>query len=190
MDEKILIYIVIGIIYFLFNRLKKKSPQDEPDYERPSNESDTDYDRPKPITFEDLLKEITEGKLQKPAEPAPQSKPEYPPSRPEYAPKAPQPVYVDYDDEIEEEEKSLEKVRFDQDRTNEIYENAKKQAFVRPSLEESMNLSDVNTTYGKFKEFETKTERNILTEYVKDLRDPKGFKKALVLSEVLNRKHF
>jgi hypothetical protein len=53
-----------------------------------------------------------------------------------------------------------------------------------------MNLSDVNTSFGKFKEFEVKTERNILTEYTKDLRDPKGFKKALVLSEVLNRKHF
>lgn len=183
MDEKILVYIVIGIIYFLFNRLKKRSPQDEPDYERPSNESDSDYDRPKPITFEDLLKEITEGKVQKPAEPVTQSKPEY-------APKPPQPVYVDYDDEIEEEEKNLEKVTFDKERINEVYENAKKQAFIRPSLEESMNLADVNTTFGKFKEFETKTERNVLVEYIKDLRDPKGFKKALVLSEVLNRKHF
>lgn len=183
MDEKILVYIVIGIIYFLFNRLKKKSPQDEPNYERPSSESDTEYDRPKPVTFEDLLREITEGKLQKPAEPVAQSKPEY-------APQAPRPVYVDYDDEIEAEEKSLEKVTFDQERTNEVYENAKKQAFIRPSLEESMNLSDVNTAYGKFKEFEIKTEQNILTEYIKDLRDPKGFKKALVLSEVLNRKHF
>lgn len=184
MDEKILIYIVIGIIYFLFNRLKKKSPQEEPDYERPSSDSDTGNDRPKPITFEDLLREITEGKVvQKPAEPVVQR-------QPEYAPKVPQPVYVDYDDEIEQEEKSLEQVRFDQERTNEVYENAKKQAFIRPSLEESMNLADVNTTFGKFKEFETKVERNILTEYTKDLRDPKGFKKALVLSEVLNRKHF
>ena len=183
MDEKILIYIIIGIIYFLFNRLKKKDPQDEPDYERPSNESELGYDKPKPITFEDLLKEITEGKLQKPLEPVAQSKPDY-------APQAPRPAYVDYDDEIEEEEKSLEKVTFDKERINEIYENAKKQAFIRPSLEESMNLSEVNTTFGKFKEFETKVERNILAEYVKDLRDPKGFKKALVLSEVLNRKHF
>lgn len=183
MDEKIWIYIVIGIIYFLFNRLKKKSPQEEPDSERPSNESASDYDKSRPVSFEDLLREITEGKQPKPAEPVVQQ-------RQEYAPQAPRPVYVDYDDEIEEEEQNLEKVTFDQERSNEIYENAKKQAFNRPSLEESMNLADVNTTYGKFKEFEAKTERNILSEYVKDLRDPKGIKRALILNEVLNRKYF
>ncbi len=182
MDEKILIYIIIGIIYFLFNRLKKKNPDAEQDREGPADQP-SEYDRPKPVSFEDLLREITEGKRPKPAQPILEKKTEY--SRPQ-----PQPVYVDYDDEIEVEEKSLEKVTFDQERTNEIYENAKKQAFNRPSLEESLKLADVNTTFGKFKEFETKAERNIVSEYTKDLRDPKGFKKALILSEVLNRKHF
>ncbi len=184
MDEKILIYIVIGVIYFLFNRLKKKSPQDESDSGRPSQEASSDYDKPKPLSFEDLLREITEGKQPKSAQPPVIQE------KPEYNPRAPHPVYVDYDDEIEEEEKNLEKVASDQERTNEIYENAKKQAFNRPSLEESLSLADVNTTYGKFKEFETKPERNILSEYTKDLRDPKGFKRALILNEVLNRKHF
>ncbi len=180
MDEKIWIYIVIGIIYFLFNRLRKKSPADEREVERPVDSS-SEYDRPKPVSFEDLLKEITEGK--QPAPPVIEQKPQY--RQPE-----PQPVYVDYDDEIQDEERSLEKVTFDQERTNEIYENAKKQAFNRPSLEESLKLADVNTTFGKFKEFEIKTERNFLSEYTKDLRDPKGLKKAVILSEVLNRKHF
>ena len=175
MDEKILIYIIIGVIYFLFNRLKKKNPEDEQEAERPSDQP-SDYERPRPVSFEELLKEITEGKQPKPAATV---------VRPE-----PQPVYVDYDDEIESEEKTLEKVTFDQERTNEIYENAKKMAFNRPSLEESLNLADVNTSFGKFKEFEIKTERNILSEYAKDLRDPKGFKKAFILAEVLNRKHF
>jgi hypothetical protein len=182
MDEKILIYIIIGIIYFLFNRLKKKAPEDEQEVERPSD-SPSEYDKPKPVSFEDLLREITEGKQPKPVPPVREQKPAY--KLPE-----PQPVYVDYDDEIEEEEKSLERVTFDQERTNEIYENAKKQAFVRPSLEESLKLADVNTSFGKFKEFEVKSERNILTEYTKDLRDPKGIKRALILNEVLNRKHF
>ncbi len=182
MDEKILIYIIIGVIYFLFNRLKKKSPAEGEEAEGPSSPS-SEYDRPKPVSFEDLLKEITEGKQPKPVQPVVEPKTEY--RRPEF-----QPAYVDYDDEIETEEKSLETTTFDQERTNEIYENAKKQAFNRPSLEESLKLADVNTTFGKFKEFEVKSERNILSEYAKDLRDPKGFKKALILSEVLNRKHF
>ena len=181
MDEKILIYIIIGVIYFLFNRLKKKNaPEDEQEMGGPTESTD----RPKPVTFEELLREITEGKQPKPAEPVAERRVEY--SRPQ-----PQPAYVDYDDEIEEvEAKSLERVNFDQERTNEIYEKAKKEAFNRPSLEESLKLADVNTTYGKFKEFERKTERNILHDYINELRDPQGFKKALVLSEVLNRRHF
>ena len=157
MDEKILIYIGIGVIYFLFNRLKKKNPQDESEYGGPLNEPDADYSKPKPVSFEDLLREITEGKQSKPVEPVA-------PQRQEYAPSRPQPVYVDYDDEIEEEEKNLEKVTFDKERINEIYENAKKQAFIRPSLEESLSLADVNTTFGKFKEFEVKVELNIEAE--------------------------
>ena len=185
MDEsKIIIYIVIAVIYFLFSRLKKKEPEqdEEQDYERPNT---GDSNQPKPLTFEELLKEITEGKQQrKPTEPVSQPKPAYVPPKP-------QPAYVDYDDDIElDEVKSLEKVSYDQDRVNEVYENAKKQAFSRPSLEESLKLADVNTAFGKFKVFESKKEPGLLSEYVKDLRDPKGFKKALVLSEVLNRKHF
>jgi hypothetical protein len=181
MDEKILIYLVIGIIYFIFNRLKKKDPQEESEADRPSREPRADG--PKPMSFEELLREITEGKQQKPAEPVVQQKPAY-------IPPSPQPAYVDYDDDIEVEEKNLEKRVFDQDKINEVYESAKKQAFNRPSLEESLKLADVNTAYGKFKAFESKQEASVLSKYVKDLRDPQGFKKALILSEIINRKHF
>jgi len=179
MDEKVLIYIIIGIIYFLFNRLKKKNPEEQ-EVERPTDQQ-PDSNRPRPVSFEELLREITEGKQPQSTPPAFESK---------YRQPEPEPTYVDYDDNIEIEEKSLEKVNFDQERTNEIYENAKKMAFNRPSLEESLKLSDVNTTFGKFKEFEVTADRNILLDYIKDLRDPKGLKKALILSEVLNRKHF
>lgn len=183
MDEKILIYLIIGIIYFLFNRLKKKAPEDEQEMETPPGQS-PESTSPRPMSFEELLREITEGKQQ-------QNQP--PPVRerePDYRPVPAQPAYIDYDDDIEAEEKSLEKVSFDEERTNKVYEDAKKMAFNRPSLEESLKLADVNTTYGKFSEFDRKAEPNLLLEYTKDLRDPKGFKKALILSEILNRKHF
>jgi hypothetical protein len=183
MDEKILIYIVIGIIYFLFNRLKKKNPEEQ-EVDRPADEA-PDTNRPRPVTFEELLREITEGKQPTQVDQPPVFEP-----KPQYRQPEPEPAYVDYDDNIEPEEKSLETVTFDQERTNEIYENAKRMAFNRPSLEESLKLADVNTSYGKFKEFEVKTERNLLLEYTKDLRDPKAFKKAFILSEVLNRRHF
>src|SRR5687768_11648192 len=113
MDEKILIYIIIGIIYFLFNRLKKKNPEEQ-EVERPPDEP-SDTNRPRPVSFEELLREITEGK-QPTTTPPPVFE-----SKPQYRQPEPEPAYVDYDDNIESEEKSLETVTFDQERTNEIY---------------------------------------------------------------------
>lgn len=188
MDEKILIYIIIGVIYFLFNRLKKKGPEDQPEQERPGSDT-SEYDKPKPMSFEDLLREITEGKQQQEER---QQRPPEPvvPRATEYRRPEPKPAYVDYDDDLKDEEQSLERVSFDQERINEVYENAKKLAFNRPSLEESLTLAQVDTTYGKFKEFETKEGSSKAAEYAKDLRNPGGFKKALILSEILNRRHF
>lgn len=185
MDEKIIFYIILGIVYFIFNALKKKKPENEPGPDHPQSRPQTN--KPQPVSFEDLLREITEGKQPEkfPESPVNQQKTEYRQPLPK-----PQPAYVDYDDDLEEEEKSLEKTSFDDERSNKAYEEAKKLAFYRPSLEETMKLDQVNTTFGRFKEFEKKPDSGILYEYVKDLRDPKGFKKALILSEVLNRKHF
>lgn len=184
MDEKIIFYIVLGIVYFIFNALKKKKPEDEPGPDRPQSRPKSD--KPQPVTFEELLREIKEGKTEKfPESPVTQSKPEFRQPLPK-----PKPAYIDYDDDLEEEEKSLEKTNFDDERSNQAYEEAKRMAFNRLSLEETMKLEEVNTTYGRFKEFDKKQEATVLSEYIKDLRDPKGFKKALILNEVLNRKHF
>lgn len=187
MDEKIIFYIVLGIVYFIFNALKKKKPENEQGSDHPQSRPQTN--KPQPVSFEDLLREITEGKQQEksPEPPVSQQKTEY--RQPLPRPK-PQPAYVDYDDDLEEEEKNLEKMSFDDERSNKAYEDAKRMAFNRPSLEETMKLDQVNTTFGRFKEFDKKQDGGVLAEYVKDLRDPKGFKKALVLSEVLNRRHF
>jgi hypothetical protein len=184
MDEKIIFYIILGIVYFIFNALKKKKPENEPGPDRPQSRPQTN--KPQPVTFEDLLREITEGKSEKfPESPVSQQKTEYHSPVPK-----PKQTFIDYDDDLEEEEKSLEKTSFDDERSNKAYEDAKRMAFNRPSLEETMKLDQVNTTYARFKEFEKKQENALLAEYIKDLRDPKGFKKALILSEVLNRKHF
>jgi hypothetical protein len=185
------LYVIVAVIYLISAARKKSKKQNQPEdfpeatsrpapreYEEPASQ------RPKPITFEELLREITEAK-------EPQSAPVESERRTEYSHPTPQPEYVDYDDDIEDEEKSLEDVTaIDEERTTKIYEEAKKLAFYRPSLEETLKVQDVNTTYGKFAAFEAKQEPNLLLDYTKDLRDPKGFKKALILSEILNRKHF
>lgn len=166
------LYVIIGVVYFI-SRMRKKNagqPADLPDTERqqqPGSGPPVTGAPPKTLSFEDLLREITESK------------------RPKEEP------VVDYDEELEEEEKDLEEVDYDYRKDNKVYETyeeAKKQAFYRPSLEETMKVENTVVSFGKFKEFERAAETNLAYEYLKDFRDPQGFRKAVVLSEILKRK--
>ena len=171
------LYVIVGVIYLL-SRMRKK-PQEQPkdlgDYrpEKPVKQFEQPTSKPtapKQLTFEELLREITEGKkVEK------------------------QPEVVDYDEMIGEEEQDFEEVDYDykkQDKIYEVYEQAKAQAFARPSLEETMKLSDTKMEFGKFKVFEEEERRDLLGEYLADLKDPEGFKKAVVMSEILQRKYW
>jgi hypothetical protein len=161
----------------------KKAENQPKDVSAPKPERQVRYDsapppvqKPKQLTFEELLREITEAKQ---------------PQQPVYQPAERKAEYVDYDDQIGEEEQDLEDVNYDykkKDKLYDVYEEAKRQAFVRPSLEETMNVRDTNMQFGKFKVFERQEQRNLLEEYTRDFKDPEGFKKALVLSEILKRK--
>ena len=189
MELKFWIYLIIGVIYLL-TRLKKKPepPQDnfppldlpktvrkfESPSERPVSKSPS-----KALTFEELLREISESKASTPTTQtvSPVSKP--------YAKR------IDYDDDLEKEEKDLEDVDYNyrkKDKIYDLYDQAKADAFNRPSLEETMKVGDTVVTFGKFKEFELETRRDLLTEYLADLKDPQGLKKAVVMSEILQRK--
>lgn len=183
--EQIWIYVILGIIYFIVRLVKEKAPKDvqDPRPDRPVNyDSTPSINKPKQLTFEELLKEITEAKQ---------------PQKPVYEPKSsyetiPQKrEYVDYDDQIGEEEQDLEDVNYNyrkKDKLYDIYEEAKRQAFERPSLEETMKVTDTKVQFGKFKVFEQEQQRDLLEEYSKEFQDSEGLKKAVVLSEILNRK--
>ena len=168
------LYVIIAVIYLLSRARKKKAdespgPVDANDA-RPLSSAPPPGNKPKQLSFEELLKEITESKQQRPP--------------------IEEPV-VDYDENLEEEEQDLEDVEYDyrkQNKTYEVYEEAKKQAFLRPSLEETMKVKDTVVSFGKFKEFERGDETNLASEYLKDFHDPDGFKKAVVMSEILKRK--
>jgi hypothetical protein len=177
------IYVIIAIIYGLSALLKKKNPADDndsgPSQERRSGQPQTGTGPERQLTFEELLKEITEGKPVSREAPKPVSQPTQ--------------TYVDYDDDIEDEESKQEPVvDYDDERSSDrvfaAYEEAKRMAFERPSLEESMKLSDTEMKFGKFKEFEQTQERNLLKEYLIDFNDPAGWKRAIVMSEILKRK--
>lgn len=175
------LYVIIAVI-FVLGRLFKKSnqPTRSGNVPRERQPERTSTPESRPLTFEELLREITESKSTTP-------KPSYSPPKPVQTQK--KSPYVDYDDDLKEEAEDLEDVDYDYRKKDKdyynVYEEAKKQAFLRPSLEETPNLQENELKYTKFKEFSRERKRTILDEYVEELRSPSGFKKAIVLSEIL-----
>lgn len=170
--EDILYYILIAIGYALYSwATRKRRPQPETDSEPPVQRSGPP---PRQITFEELLREITQAKEE---------------SRQTEATEVP---VQDYDEEIEEEAEPLEEAELKRVRPlyYEDYEKAKSMAFHRPSLEETARLEDVKVDFDRFSVFEQQQSRNLLEEYTRDLHDTEGLKKAVVLSEILNRRYF
>lgn len=170
--EDILYYLLIGIGYALYSWLtRKRQPRPEMDAEPPVVRQGTPS---KQVTFEELLREITRAK-QESRQPQPTEVP-----------------VVDYDEEIEDEYQPLEETELKRERPlyYEDYEKAKSMAFQRPSLEETTRLEDVKVTFNRFAEFEQQQTRNLLENYTRDLQNLEGLKKAVVLSEILNRKYF
>lgn len=182
MDAQFWIYIIIGVIYFLSKLFKKpEQPPVESPGKRPEGRArtpqtvQTETDRPKQLTFEELLREITEGKQpQKPViQPAPQRK------------------YESFDDNLEDEGQSLEEVSYDERNDTEVfkaYEKAKSQVFERSSLEETLLLKNTGMDFEKFKAFHTEEKKKVSDDYMRIFRNPEGLKQAVVMSEILKRK--
>jgi hypothetical protein len=184
-DFQVWFYVILGIIYVVTRFMKKQEqpPTDQapkrPEksvqrYEEPASKP---APGPKTLTFEELLREITESKTVE--------------SKPVAVPPVPKATYVDYDDNLPEEEEDLEDEEYDnrkRDQVYNVYEEAKRQAFERPSLEETMKAGEAVGTFDKFKAFQEKPQRNLLQEYLGNFNDAEELKKAIVMSEVLNRK--
>src|SRR5690606_11263072 len=165
MDEKFWIYIIIGVIYMISRILKKPAgkstetpkqspPKPERRYETPTEQRPS-APTAKPMTFEELLREISDTRT------------------------PPKQEYVDYDDNLPEEAQDLEEVEYDyrkKDRIYDVYDERKRQAFARPSLEETMHVEDTVMKYGKFKAFEI-AERKVKSDYLTALNDPEGLRK-------------
>lgn len=176
MDIQFWIWLIV-IVITLIARANKKKPQS---YNPESMEPQTSEKETKPVTFEDLLREIQAAKSPKPT-PIPQT------SKQEATK---QYDFEDYDDNLEEEGKSLENTSYaTNDTIYETYENAKKAAFSKASLEETMKVDDTKVTFGQFKEFSKRESQSLASEYAKELKNPRNFKRALILSEILNKRY-
>lgn len=178
MDIQFWIWLIV-IVITLIARANKKKPQTfDPEQREMPNAPENET---KPVSFEDLLREIQASKAPKP-KPTPVIQPPKQVAPTQYD-------FEDYDDNLEEETKSLEQTSYyPEDKIYETYENAKKSAFSRASLEETMNVDDTKVTFGQFKEFSKKETQSLASEYAKELRNPKSFKRALILSEILNKR--
>lgn len=165
-----LIVIVITLIARANKKKQQQSEHDQPEFGGPQES--------KPISFEDLLREIQASK-------APATKPVVQPQT-----QSKTIEYVDYDDDLEEESKPLEKANYKtEDEIYYTYEKAKSEAFNRASLEETMHVEDTVVTYEKFKGYKRERQMPLAGNYVKELRNPTSFKRAFILSEILTKKY-
>lgn len=180
-DFQFWLYIIIGVIYLVARMMKKQAPKEPTDFpdgrpEQPATRFEPPQAKPRPpaktLTFEELLREITESK-------APPQK-TVPPKE----------EFVDYDEDLKNEVQDLEDVNYDyrNDKVAKEFEAAEQRAFMHRSLEETMSVKDTSTKFEKFKVFEQDRQSNLVDSYLSDFYDPEGLKKAIIMSEILQRK--
>ena len=181
MDFQFWVWLIIVAVTLISRALKKSAKTPNTPTNQPHTTSDNEPDH-KPVSFEDLLREIQASKT--PATPSDrqQRSKQIQPSKPIKS------YDVDYDDGLEDEEKDLEKIPSDDTRSTEVYENAKREAFSRKSLEETLKLSDTEMKYSHFKGYDDTPKRDLGKEILQEFKDPEGFKKAFIMSEILKRK--
>jgi len=162
------IYIIVGVLY-LIGRARKK-PQNAPT-QQGRQQQPTSNAGPKPLTFEELLREITEAKET-------------------YTQPKPVQEYIDYDDEVEEE-KEPERPDYDyrKQETYKTFEQSKYEAFNRLSYEDTLKLEDTDVKFGKFAAFEEDKRPSIAAEIAGDFSDVDKVKRAFIISEIFNRKY-
>ena len=161
-DIKVLIYIAFGVIWVISRIMKNRKKQ-----QTPVNTSEEEpYQTPeKEVSFEDLLKELTQGKQEKPVTPDEEPiKYEEPVVEEEVWTGSDEEVASVYEQSIKEAEKEVESV--------------------------SMKEQGHNHHLERFDAFEEEQEDTFLGELRVELQEEGGLKKALIYKEILDRKHF
>lgn len=174
MDLQFWIYVAIVVLSILAQARKKKKQQEEQNLPGPTSESPQ---APKPISFEDLLREIQQSK-----------QPERPVVEESQPPYNQYDEVEDYEKELVPEAKSLEEPEPVFANSYEVYEKAKADAFARPSLEETMKVEDTDMRFGQFEKYQKVKETVPATSFAETFRDFDQFKKAFVMAEILKPK--
>ncbi|MCP4459919.1 MAG: hypothetical protein GY816_18135 [Cytophagales bacterium] len=173
-DNKIWFYIIAAVIYFLTRRKKKKNQPQPESSERPK-ESNRPQQQKKPVSFEDLLKEITEGR-------ADTVEPEV------IEEKNSEPVY---EEALKEEPTKKERIRhFADDESRRIYEESvARAAEFEPGHDHKFEPDDDYVSKKMFKGLEVETEPTLADEIRESLQTTDSARKAIIYSEILNKKY-
>ncbi|MBN8575452.1 MAG: hypothetical protein KF775_02695 [Cyclobacteriaceae bacterium] len=158
------IWLIVVVVGLIARASKKKTPEGG----APSNRGPQEH---KPISFEELLREIQASK-------APAPKPVEQPT-----------TYIDYDDDLEEEIKPLATASYKtEDEIYATYEKAKSEAFNRASLEETMHVEDTVVNYEKFNRYKRTKRKPQSVGIAQAFKNPASFKQAFIMSEILTRR--
>lgn len=169
------LYIIGGILYFII-RQKKKKGKDQP--EMPNSENRPQRSNPTK-TFEELLKEITEGGFSEVQEEPNDERVETEVLAPEATAPSPKPAYM-------EEGRTRS---FADDESKRVYEESIKRAegadlefkpdddYAKPSL------------FQKYTDKKTSSPKNTLASEIRKGLKGSGAKKAIIYAEILNRKY-
>ncbi|SNS76169.1 hypothetical protein SAMN05421640_1134 [Ekhidna lutea] len=157
-------YIIAAVIYFLTRGKKKQQPNS-----RPGSENSPPPSQPK--SFEDLLKEITEGR----------SEPETPTYEQE-------PVEIEPVKEREKQDDRLEGERraFADDESKRVYEESIKMA---EGADLKFEPADQFKKGSLFKGSIDEEDEWTIADEIKDGLNSSEAKKAVIYSEILNRKY-
>ncbi|MGM0580825.1 MAG: hypothetical protein ACQETL_09110 [Bacteroidota bacterium] len=179
-DYKILIYIVLSILYFLFRGSRKKKKPVTRKKAQPQTAEQNTAEQRKPKSFEELLAELS-GENQDQSETTQREDEEI----------------LSDGDEIKPLSEQVDERPMHQEVSQEDYENADetlKELYKKgerlKSIDELVDIDKVATQSNRFKEFEDEKEDNPFAREIREgFSDPESAKKAIVYAEILNRKY-
>ncbi len=196
MDREVIIYIIFAIVYFVIRMMKKKQqPPDATDREpHYPHEQGDGSPTPGPVTFEDLLRELTgQGKAQQAPPPPPvQGRP----ARQNESRDFRFPSDGDNYEETHEEWEDKDVAVLKEGNTTRVFADEDSKRIYEQSIYQVKNQEDelekqLERAKSRFKEFEIQEEETsvVRDEIVDMLKSADGAKKAIILSEILNRKY-
>ncbi|AFL85425.1 hypothetical protein Belba_2894 [Belliella baltica DSM 15883] len=183
MDAGNIIYIIAVIIYFIYTAIKKGKKNEEENLPDQRNEEGPNQ---RPPSFEDLLREIRGGQQERERDLEQSGQGTVIENRKHVikTPKIDQEKYQTSSDKLEKDNSSYSK--YNQYSGSDPNLSTPK----LQTLDEQVSISSSLTGLGVSETRSGKRKKPKSNRYQKMLSNPRSVKDAIILSEILNRKHF